>query len=73
MRADSKILADLVKALSGTSRNGAHRWLEAMQVLIGDRKFSELQLARPGRPASARNGPHGCGSAHEDQRPEVRR
>ena len=25
MRADSEILADLVKALSGTSRNGAHR------------------------------------------------
>ena len=25
MRTDSEILADLVKALSGTSRNGAHR------------------------------------------------
>jgi hypothetical protein len=55
------------------SRGQRKRWLEAMQVLIGDRKFSEPQLARPGRPASARNGPHGCGSAYEDQRPEIRR
>jgi hypothetical protein len=31
------------------SRGQRKRWLEAMQVLIGDRKFSEPQLVRPVR------------------------
>lgn len=32
MRADSEILADLVKALSGTSRNGAHRQRQRQEL-----------------------------------------
>jgi len=31
------------------SRGQRKRWLEAVQVLIGDRKFSESQLVRPVR------------------------
>jgi hypothetical protein len=70
--AERKQADELYLAACSRAAGQRKRLLEAMQVLIGVRKFSEPQLARPGRPASARNGPHGCGSAHEDQRPEIR-
>jgi hypothetical protein len=53
------------------SRGQRKRWLEATQVLIGDRKFSEPSwpdLVDGLSPERASR----CGSAHEDQRPEIR-
>ncbi len=47
--AEGKQADELYLAACSRAAVSGKRWLEAMQVLIGDRKFSEPSLARPGR------------------------
>jgi hypothetical protein len=55
------------------SRGQRKRWLEAMQVLIGDRKFSRAPACATWSPGLSPERASRLRSAYEDQRPEIRR
>jgi hypothetical protein len=66
MRADSEILADLVKALSGTSRNGAHHQRQRQELTNrGHTETTGDLMTRPEHYIAAEELPEDVGHARD--------